>query len=102
MKVERFLSKACCGTTAVSLKVDCSISKDFLPLLVGNGFTEAKHFTAAGLLYVENESMVVTGSFGQRLLQIKCKKACEESINSFEKLLSQWSQNAKDPQAKKE
>lgn len=96
MAVERFLVKACCGSTSVSFKIGSPLSKDFLPLLVGNGFTEAKHFTAAGLLYVENESLVVTGSFGQTLLQIKCKKACEDSINSFEQLLTKWSENERD------
>jgi hypothetical protein len=100
MKVERFLVKACCGSTSVTFKIGSPVSKDFLPLLVGNGFIESKHFTAAGLLYVENESLVVTGSFGQSILQIKCKKTCEESINNFEQLLIKWSENAKDPSEK--
>lgn len=96
VSVERFLVKACCGSTSVNFKISSPISKDFLPLLVGNGFTEAKHFTTAGLLYVENESLVITGSFGQTLLQIKCKKACEDSINSLEQLLIKWSENERD------
>lgn len=90
MKTERFAFKSCCGTTSVAIKISSPLSKDFLPFLVDNGFTEAKHFTAAGILYIENTTMVVTGSFGSDTLQIKCKKGdkCEENVNNFEQLLT--------------
>jgi hypothetical protein len=99
--VERYKTKGCCGTTSLSVKIDQTLSKDFLPLLREAGFTEAQHFTKAGLLYVENEYMVISGSFGQTLLQIKCKKACDDSLNDFEKLLTTWSKNAGDQEEKK-
>lgn len=90
MKVEKFKIKACCGTFTVSLKIGAPLSKDFLPSFVGGGFTEAKHFTKAGILYIENEGIIVTGSFGSDFLQIKCRKGdCDKFINSFEELLKQ-------------
>lgn len=89
MKVERFAVRACCGTTSVAFKLGTVISMDFLPLLIGKGFTESRSFTKAGILYVENEVLIATGAFNSNILQIKCKKQdCNSSINIIEELLT--------------
>lgn len=89
MKIERFAVQACCGKTAISLKLSVPVSKDFIPLLVGKGYTEAVHFTKAGMLYIENANLIATGIFGSDSLQIKCKiNNCAEFINAFEELLT--------------
>lgn len=89
MQVERLKTQTCCGTTGLALKLDKTVSKDFLPLLVDAGFIEAKHFTQSGILYVENQALVATGNFGSVLLNIKCKiNNCTEFINNFIELLA--------------
>lgn len=90
MKIERFITQACCGKTSVSLKIDKPVSKDFLPLLVSNGFSESTNFTKSGILYVENNDIIATGAFGTDRIQVKCKKSdCQENLNNFESLLQQ-------------
>lgn len=89
MKIERLTVKSCCGKTAVAFKLDSPISKDILPLLIGKGFIEGKHFTAAGMLYVENAALIASGNFGSNILHIKCKvNDCIKFINDFEELLT--------------
>ncbi len=91
MKVEKFAVQSCCGKTAVTIKVGAQVSKDFIPLLVGNGYTEVKQFTASGMLYVENMNLIVSGVFGADNLQIKCKvRDCEPFTNEFIELLATY------------
>lgn len=90
MKIERFVTQACCGKSAITLKLDRPITRDFLTLFIGNGFSELANFTKAGILYIENDHIIATGAFGTDKLQIKCKKAdCQENLNDIEGLLQQ-------------
>jgi hypothetical protein len=90
MKIERFLIKACCGKTSLILKTDRPIDKSFITFLTNKGFSERTHFTVAGILYVENSDLIITGPMGADKLQIKCKKDnCKELLNNFELLLVQ-------------
>lgn len=90
MKIERFGVKTCCGgKPSLVLKLSSSVSKDFIPLFVGSGYTEAKRFTEGGMLYVESVNLIATGVFGSDNLQIKCKvKDCDKFISAFEELLA--------------
>ncbi len=90
MKVERFTVQACCGSTALILKIDQPLDKSHLAYLINQGFVEAEHFTKAGILYVDNSALTVTGPFGSDRLTVKCKVAdCSQKINDFEVLLQQ-------------
>jgi hypothetical protein len=88
MKVERFLIQACCNKQQTVLKLDRSLDQSLLEFLKSNGFTEAAHFTKAGMLYADNMDLIVTGPFGADKINVKCKKAdCSQSLNDFEALL---------------
>lgn len=90
MKVERFTVQACCGKTSLIFRTDQPLSKIHLESLVKLGFQEAEHFTKAGILYVDNSDLIITGPFGSDRLQVKCKKLdCQQKINDFETLLLQ-------------
>ena len=90
MKIQRFITQACCGKTSVYFKIDKSVSKDFLPLFISNGFSELTNFTQAGILYIEDDYLIATGAFGTDKIQVKCKKSnCQENLNNFENLLNQ-------------
>lgn len=90
MKAERFVIQGCCGKTSLIFKVDQPLTKEHLVSLVKAGFREAEHFTRAGILYVDNLDLIVTGPFGTDRLQVKCKVAeCHEKLNDFEVLLAQ-------------
>jgi len=88
MKVERFTVQACCGRTSLIFKTDQPLTKTILDQLVSMGFKEAVHFTKAGILWVDNMDLIVTGPLGSNKLQVKCKKAdCSQNLNEFEDLL---------------
>lgn len=93
MKIQRFSDQMCtsCGPGAIVLKIsDVIVSKDFLPLLISNGFIEAKNFTKMGFLYVESPQLIAMGPFGSDKITVKCKvKDCQPFINQFEELLYQ-------------
>ena len=92
MKVERFSTQTCtsCGQIALVFKLSSILSKDFLPLFVANGFSEVKHFTKSGILYIESLKLMVQGPFGSDKVTVKCKTNvdCEKYINDFETLLN--------------
>jgi len=88
MKVERFLIQACCNKKQIVFKLDKTVDQSLLEVLKSNGFTEAAHFTKAGMLYADNLDLIVTGPFGGDKLNAKCKKAdCDQILNDFEALL---------------
>ena len=89
MNIERYLIQSCCGKTAVIFKTDSPLSKSLIEFLVNNGYRELQHFTAAGLIYVENSELIITGGIGTDRIQIKCKRpvGCDEKFNNFEALL---------------
>jgi hypothetical protein len=90
LKVVRHTVQACCGKTSIIFKTDRPIMKEHLDKLVALGFTEAKHFTAAGILYVDNAELILKGPFGSDRLQVQCKVAnCDEKVNDLEALLQQ-------------
>lgn len=90
MKVERFTVQACCGRTNLMFKTDRPISKNDIERLKSLGFTEARHFTKAGIMYVDNPDLIVTGPLGSDRLQVKCKiRDCAQKVNDFEVLLQQ-------------
>lgn len=91
MKIERIAIKSTCKLCQgkIAFKIGGSITKDnILPLLMNNGFIEMKHFTKSNILYVESEDLIVSGAFGQNILQTNCKKKdCQVSLNKLESLL---------------
>jgi hypothetical protein len=91
MKVERFVIQACCGRTSIVFKLDRPITTELLDKLVKCGFTESPQFTKAGMLYVEDMSIILTGALGSDKLQAKCKleKDCDQKLNKLEDLLLQ-------------
>lgn len=90
MKIQKIEKKGCCGNSAVSLKLDKPINSDCLILLTGNNFKEIQHYTKSGMLYVENNDIIISGIFGNDVLNLKCKKtkSCSQTINYIETLLS--------------
>ena len=90
MKVERFTIQACCGKTSIVFKTDRPIMVADIEKFKQLGFSETKHFTKAGILYVDNLDLIVTGPLGSDRLQVKCKiNDCQQKVNDFEVLLQQ-------------
>lgn len=89
MEVKKFSVSACCGKTAIAFKLNTILSKTLLNDLVSKGFVESKHFTAAGMMYVENQSIIASGTFGSDILNVKCKISnCSNFVDEFESLLA--------------
>jgi len=85
MNTERYTIQSCCGRTSIILKTDRPLDSNILNSLLSLGFKEVKHFTNAGILYIENENFILTGPIGSNRLQIKCKKEnCDEKILDIE------------------
>lgn len=90
MKIERFSIQACCGRTSIIFKTDRPLNKSHIEDFSKLGFTEHKHFTQAGILYVDNIDFILTGPLGSDRLQVKCKIVnCEPKVNDLEKTLLQ-------------
>jgi len=90
MQVERYTISACCGRTSLIFKTNRPIMLTDIQALVNLGFKEALHFTKAGILYVDNNELIVTGPIGSDRLQVKCKISdCTQKVNDFEVLLQQ-------------
>jgi hypothetical protein len=90
MKLEKFTVQKCCGGTAVIYKIGRTIDKELLSEFVKLGFVALDHFTAAGIMYIENHDFILTGPIGSNRLQIKCRRAnCEPKLNEFETTLKQ-------------
>lgn len=92
MKIERIkASSSCskCGGIALLFKLSVPVSEDFLSLFVKSGFRELSHFTKAGILYVENNDLIIHSPFGDNKLQVKCKSKndCAGILNDLEALL---------------
>lgn len=90
MQIERHTVQACCGKTSLIFKTDRPIMPNDVQALVDLGFTESAHFTKAGILYVDNSDLIITGPIGSDRLQVKCKILdCTQKVNDFEVLLQQ-------------
>ena len=88
MNITRHTIQACCGKSSIIFKTDQSISTYHLSELFKYGFNEHKHFTKAGILYVDNNYFVITGPIGSDRLQIKCKiDDCSIQLNELELIL---------------
>lgn len=88
MKIERFSIQACCGRTSIIFKTDRPLNTLHISEFCKLGYTEHKHFTQAGILYVDNLDFILTGPLGSDRLQVKCKTAnCEPKVNDLEKIL---------------
>ncbi len=88
MKIEKYTIQACCGRTSVIFKTDQPLSANHILELIKIGYVEHKHFTQAGILYVDNSDFILTGPIGSDRLQVKCKILnCETKLNELEKVL---------------
>ena len=92
MKYQKVSVQSCCGKKGKSLilKLEKTIDKILISQLVSNSYKEYEHFTKAGILYVDNLDLIVTGPIGSDKLQVKCKTGsnCDQKLNDFEALLS--------------
>ena len=80
--------KSCCGKKQLVWKLPFSIQKEYLGQLQKAGFPYLKSFYDAGMLYLENKTIIVTGVFGLNEIKIKCKhKDCSANINLLEHVL---------------
>lgn len=92
MKVERLVVQSCCNRKAIMFKLDRPIDMKLLEYLVSKGYTEDTKFTKAGLLYVNNPDLIVTGAFGSDKLQTRCnlkELECPPVIDRLEGILLQ-------------
>lgn len=90
MIVTKFTIQACCGKSSIVFKTDRPIMLADIEKFVQLGFSETKHFTKAGILYVDNMDLIITAPLGSDRLQVKCKVSdCQKKVNDFEVLLQQ-------------
>jgi hypothetical protein len=92
VKIERFAAAICtkCGITSIIFRLDRNVkSANILAFLVKEGFRELNHMTAAGIMYAEDQNIIVSGPFTSNQLTIRCKiKQCSDKIDELERLLT--------------
>jgi len=85
----KIFSKSCCGKEVITLFLDTTLLKEHIASFVALNFTEKKHFTEAGIFYVDNEQLIITGPFGSNRLEVKCRTSlCREKIIELENNLN--------------
>jgi hypothetical protein len=91
VKIEKIVMNGCCSKKQIVFKLDRPIQRDFLDFLIGNGFIEQTQYTAVGMIYLTNQTLIVSGPIGADRISVKCKKGdCEgEILNDFENLITQ-------------
>ncbi len=88
MKITRFVIPACCGRKQIVFTMDRPVQQALVDHLTSNGFTENKHFSKVGMLYVDNSDLIVSGPMGTDRVNVTClKDDCEKILNDFEALL---------------
>ncbi len=88
MKIEKHTIQACCGRKSVIFKTDQPLNARHILELTKIGYVEHKHFTQAGILYVDNSDFILTGPLGSDRLQVKCKIInCDPKLDELERLL---------------
>lgn len=82
--------KSCCGKSQKIWKLSIPLKKEFLETFQKAGFTYLTSFLDAGMLYIQDSSLIVSGVFGLNELRLKCKnKNCENSIDKLEQIILQ-------------
>ena len=84
MKVEKFSVTSCCGAKSTIFKIGAPIDTKLLQAFVNIGFKESAHFTAVGILYVDNSEFIITGPIGwivQACIDWRCFFTCSGVIS---------------------
>jgi hypothetical protein len=90
---QKFNTKTCCGKILVTWKLGFQVTKELINYL-SNSFKEHNHFTKSGMLYMDNQSLVISGQLGSNSIQIRCKsKNCEQAMNDLESKISSYERN---------
>lgn len=90
MKYSKFEIKSCCGKLSHMYKFDITTDKSFMQKFIDKGFIESPFLTKSGVLYIENDELILTGTLGGNTLQAKCKRIkCDDIFDSLEKIISE-------------
>lgn len=73
MKFEKLTTHACCGSINIIYVLEKPTDHLLIDQLASNSFTELKHFTQSGMLYLENDKCIITSPLGQNKITIKFK-----------------------------
>lgn len=85
----REIVPACCGKSTITYGLSFSILKEQAPSFEQAGFYVSNTYLNVGMLYAENNYLVVTGSFGSNRIVLKCKvKNCETMTSTFEDVIT--------------
>lgn len=88
MIVKKTKQKSCCGKSQIKLEFDFALDKEHLKYFLNSNFIESKAYTSVGILYLEDDNLVIMGPFGSNRLQVKCKNAnCDASVSIVETIL---------------
>lgn len=78
----------CCGSKKIVYSLSAALMKNNLPQFQNSGFTILPSYTQAGMLYAENNSLIVIGKFGSTTIEVKCKLSdCDDKTLDLERLL---------------
>lgn len=91
--IQKFNTKTCCGKTLVTWKLNFKVTKELIASLKPM-FKEHEHFTKSGMLYMDNQSLVISGQIGSDSLQIRYKnKNCDQAVHDLESKISSYGCN---------
>lgn len=88
MPIKRRVVQACCGRKSFIFELDKPIKKFQTFVLKEAGFLIPAHYYQAGVFYAQKGPLVSTGSYGTRMLKVRCTgPSCADRLNEFEQVL---------------
>jgi hypothetical protein len=89
MNISQFKIQACCGRTSIVFKTDRPITQKDVESLEKLGFVAASQFLKAGIIHMENLTLLITAPLQSDRLTVKPKseKDKDKIVNDFEELL---------------
>lgn len=89
MKFEKLSINSCCGAQSIIFILEKPASILTISHLASFSFNELSHFTKNGIIYMENNDCIITGTIGQNKLTLKFKnKNIENVIANVENILN--------------
>lgn len=86
--IKRRVVQACCGRKSFIFELDKPIKKFQTFVLKEAGFLIPAHYYQAGVFYAQKGPLVSTGSFGTRILKVRCTgSGCPARLDEFEQVI---------------
>jgi hypothetical protein len=81
-------SECKCGNSQIILQTGGPLLKNHIVKFTNSNYKQNESYIKSGILYLENDDLIMMGPLGSNRMQIKCKrKDCDKSISQIESII---------------